>query len=272
VPVSDLADAEEIFISWVAPDKVATKVEGGYDYNLTDAVGNAQGSVSFRAVEGETGVVARMTVAEGTSLKMVSEVKFIDAELWPENAKPKKYIEGEIYDYEIKIYTWEEKENSISGTYYRPSYVKSYEHFYCVRGNTDGKDAILIWMSPEEEAKHAAPGYYVLFGSTVYDNLPTVAEAEKVLECFNNHKVAWERMLDIAENNGYNWKAKWSFFGSTTNNYEYILNSYDRNNKKIKCLDLDSRPGKICDVEVHPAKNFNHYRYLYVRIIPAIKW
>ena len=40
VPVADYIAAEETFLDWVAPDKEATKVEGGYDYNLTDAFDN----------------------------------------------------------------------------------------------------------------------------------------------------------------------------------------------------------------------------------------
>ncbi|MBO5964448.1 MAG: hypothetical protein J6P96_00890, partial [Bacteroidaceae bacterium] len=49
VPVDNLEGAKATFLNWIAPGKEATEVEGGYDYNLTDADGNAQGSVSFRA-------------------------------------------------------------------------------------------------------------------------------------------------------------------------------------------------------------------------------
>ena len=42
-PVAGYGTAERIFLSWVAPGKEATKVEGGYDYHLTDAEGAAQG-------------------------------------------------------------------------------------------------------------------------------------------------------------------------------------------------------------------------------------
>ena len=34
IPVKDYAAAETLFLSWVAPGKEATKVEGGYDYCL----------------------------------------------------------------------------------------------------------------------------------------------------------------------------------------------------------------------------------------------
>lgn len=77
-PAADYAAAEQTFLSWVAPDKEATKVEGGYDYNLTSADGQAQGSVSFRAEEGDARVVARMTVTEGTALKQIREFEFLE--------------------------------------------------------------------------------------------------------------------------------------------------------------------------------------------------
>ena len=81
-PVADYAAAEKTFLSWVAPDKVATKVEGGYDYHLTSAEGKTQGIVSFRAVEGDARIAARMTVAEGTDLKKVKEFEFISRDLY----------------------------------------------------------------------------------------------------------------------------------------------------------------------------------------------
>jgi hypothetical protein len=96
VPAIDYAAAEATFLGWVAPGKKATKVEGGYDYQLTDAKGNAQGSVSFRAAKDEEGLVALMSVAPGTDLKQVSEVRFIDSDSWPENFNYSKYVKGEV--------------------------------------------------------------------------------------------------------------------------------------------------------------------------------
>ncbi|MBQ5840305.1 MAG: hypothetical protein IIW42_09845, partial [Bacteroidaceae bacterium] len=96
LPVSDFAAAEKTFLDWVAPGKEVTEVDGGYDYYLTDAYGIAQGSVSFRAVEEKDGVIARMTVANGTALKQVSEVNFVNTEHWPENDAIPVYQEGKL--------------------------------------------------------------------------------------------------------------------------------------------------------------------------------
>ena len=138
VPVSDFADADSTFLRWVAPGKETTKVDGGYDYNLTDRKGNPQGAVSFRAVEDEDGVIARMDIAPGTDLRQVTEVKFIDAELWPENAAYQKVEKRKIYwmeDYELK---W-----TGSG---RPVFhvEKKSLPFYCLQDNTNGKEGILV--------------------------------------------------------------------------------------------------------------------------------
>ena len=139
-PVADYAAAEKIFLSWVAPDKEVTRVEGGYDYNLTSADGNAQGSVSFRAAEGDTRIVARMTVAEGTDLKKVREFEFISRDLWPENAAIPKVEAGKIYFYDDYVLLWGDPP-------LRPKDTATHKHipFYCIQGNGDGKEGILVW-------------------------------------------------------------------------------------------------------------------------------
>ena len=249
VPVKDLADAEEIFLGWVAPGKEATKVEGGYDYNLTDAEGNAQGSVSFRAVEGETGVIARMSVAEGTALKQVSEVNFIDSELWPENDEYPVYIKNNTYEFETTRFEWSfytQKNSYILKT------TKEKALFYCLRGNNYGEEAILIWLSPDYNIKNTnVPAHaYVQCNATKY--LPSVVEAEKVLELFNEmDEKEWANILLRMDKKGGQWSSQLGWH--TTGNDEFLLNSVTDKGfwgEYIKCLDLDSHPGEICDVQV----------------------
>ena len=153
VPVTDFADAESTFLRWVAPTKETIKVDGGYDYNLTDREGNPQGAVSFYAVEDEPGVIARMDVAPGTNLKQVTEVKFIDAELWPENASYQRVERRKIYwmeDYELR---W-----SDGGPYTLDLHVEKKKlPFYCLQDNANGKEGILVWLSPDEDNHYAHP-------------------------------------------------------------------------------------------------------------------
>ena len=189
VPVAGYGAAEIIFLSWVAPDKETVKVDGGYDYMLTDAKGKDQGSVSFRAVDGEPGVIARMTVAEGTDLKHISEVRFIDYDLWPENAAYEKVEAGKIYqmeDYELK---WEHLGwiDNPEFNYKDPKLTKL--PFYCIQSNTDGKQGILVWLSPDldDSGAHPRPYYYVR--EKAYNYLPTVPEARAVLDFFNSNLI-----------------------------------------------------------------------------------
>ena len=121
-PVADYAAAEKTFLSWVAPNKEITKVEGGYDYHLISADGKAQGSVSFRAVEGDARIVARMTVAEGTGLKKIREFDFISRDLWPENAVIPKVEAGKIYFYDDHVLLWGGSSSTPEGHSYLQAY------------------------------------------------------------------------------------------------------------------------------------------------------
>lgn len=271
VPVEDLEDAKETFLGWVAPEKSATEVEGGYDYNLTDAEGKAQGSVSFRAVEGEEGVIARMSVAEGTDLKKVSEVKFIDTDLWPENAAVQPYRTGRTYSLSARVFEWEYRSAGPGG--YVCFHKDSIVEFYCIQGNIDSKEAILVWMSPEASKMHVAPKWYTRWN--VARHLPSVPEAERVLKYYNENKAKWNNMLDEMDAKGHLWKSRWTLTTSATGNYEFMLNEYSEKYGKIKCLDIDSRPGKICEVEFDPRDNGmfdNHYRYMHIRVVPRNHW
>ena len=273
VAVSDLAMAEKTFLGWVAPGKEATKVEGGYDYNLTDAEGQAQGSVSFRAVAGQAGVLAHMTVAKGTGLKQVSEVKFIDAENWPENAVVPRYYSGKTYKFKDEVYRWKVIYEPGTSVSHELQITKKDCEFFCIQGNGDGKEAILVWLCPdtEEEKKgsiyiayrHPKPRHYIR--DEVYKRLPTVAETQKVLDFYLANYETWQYMLKVMDDRGYQWSAYPSLTKITTGNSEFLLNSYDEKNNKIKCLDLDSKKGEICDVSVSSCFN---YRYMHIRIFP----
>ena len=267
VPVSDLADAEEIFLSWVAPGKEAVEVEGGYDYALTDAYGNAQGSVAFRAVEGEAGVIASMT-ADAAGLELITEVQFVDADAWPENEAVEKYEAGKTYWLSGEEYTWKD---SATGKDVLPVLVyrihKQNLQFYCIQGNDKGKEAILVWLSEDWTTedwadKFATPKRYIY--TKTHKRFPSVIEAQRVLDFYNANHDAWQTMLEVMEGKGYKWRAR-SWQLCATGNSEFLLNSYDSDAKKIKCLDLDDHPGKICDVST---STWFRYRYMHIRIFP----
>ena len=259
VPVADYEEAEKIFLGWVAPDKEAIKVDGGYDYNLTDAEGKAQGSVSFRSVDGADGTVACMTVGEDTDLKQVSEVRFIDADLWPENDETLEVKAGEVYELEDYVLSWSGK---LSLTFNAPE-LKSLP-FYCIQGNTEGKEGILVWLCPDSDTKLDHPNPYYYFDTDAHNYLPTEPVAEKVVEFFNNNYAFWNNMLAEMDLRGLKWSPQDG--SGTTGNSEFMLNeTYGKGD--ILCMDLDKEgKGGLVWVNNSPYK----YRYMHIRVIPPV--
>ena len=259
VPVDNLADAQATFLNWIAPGKEATEVEGGYDYNLTDADGNAQGSVSFRAVDGADGAMACMTAAEGTGLKLVSEVRFIDAGLWPENDETLEVTAGEIYELEDYVLSWS---GSFTLTFNTPE-LKSLP-FYCIQGNTEGKEGILVWLCPDSNTKLDHPNPYYYFDTEAHNYLPTEPVAEKVVDFFNNNYAFWNNMLAEMDLRGLKWSPQDG--SGTTGNSEFMLNeTYGKGD--ILCMDLDKEgKGGLVWVDNSPFR----YRYMHIRIIPPV--
>ena len=264
-PVASYATAEKIFLSWVAPGKTATKVDGGYDYNLTDAEGKALGSVSFRAVEDGGRVVARMTVAEGTELAEVSEFNFIDSKLWPENAAPwEKVKEGDVLHTWDGILTWED------GFYIKTGAVA----YYTLQGNTDGKVGIQVHLCPDENDSdlHPRPIYYSS-NKECFQYLASEWEAQQILDIFNNDKARWDKMMETMASMGYDWYPKEG--SGTTGNAEFLINKKGDLGKHsyIYCLDLDEDDsdgvkGSMWDVNV---LSLFKYRYMRVKIYPPVE-
>ena len=265
IPVKDYTAAETLFLNWVAPGKEATLVDGGYDYNLTDAEGNGQGSVSFRAEEGEAGMIARMSVAEGTALKQISEVKFIASDFWPENDDIPMVEAGKIYkryDYEL---VWETVDE---GGWNLELYLKKPElsllSFYCIQSNTDGKEGILVWLCPDSDSMTRHPEPYRYFEQDAHLYLPTEDEAEMVLNFHNNNRTFWKNMQNYMDDLGYQWNCRWFVTGCTGND-EFLLNAYNSETNRIKFMDLDSKKGEIKEAK---GSTQHTYRYMHIHIIP----
>jgi hypothetical protein len=266
VCVSDLKMAEEIFHSWVAPEKEVNKVNGGYDYNLTDYDGTPQGSVSFRNADGNQGVLATATVGADTDLKCFTEINFVSTQAWPENSSNQKYESGKTYV--IRANRLQRQQHPIQSDDPDDPYICMFPlpkdlTFFCIQGNTGGKEAILVHLSPDANSRdaHGRPSEYISYNA--HKQCASLPEAEKVLKYYTEYYQFWEAMIDIMENKGEKWD--WHFGLDTTGNEEFILNSYNKEAGTIKILDLDDKKGKISDVDIH---SVYHYRYMYVRIFP----
>ena len=252
VRVSNLQMAEEIFLSWVAPEKAVNKVPDGYDYNLTDYDDTPQGSVAFRNADGSQGVLATVTVGPNTDLKCFTEINFVSNQAWPENSSNQKFEYCQTYvirAVELRVEQHPEQ----------PDWAAAYDYnricmyprtkdltFFCIQENTNGQEAILVRLSPDVNDRHAhsRPEDYVSYNG--YKHCATLSEAEKVLKYYTENYEYWEAMIDYMEDvKGEKWD--WHFGSDTTGNEEFILNSYNEKEKTIKILDLDSKKGKIRD-------------------------
>ena len=268
VPVADYAAAEELFLSWVAPTKEATKVDGGYDYNLTDMMNQAQGSVSFRSVAGEAGVLARMSVAEGTDLKHISEVNFIDSKLWPENAAFEQVEAGKIYYIEDNVLTWTEGKlwDDFNGA------KKESLPFYCIQSNTDGKKGVLVWLSPDRanDGKiryHHKTSYYA--DEEVFKYLATQEEIDEVRKFYDNNQTFWNNMLKEMDAKGLKWSPQPEGTNLSTFIYQYRY-YYDLGVELIRALDLADSKSNIVGLTIGRWPWFDYHRYMHVELIPPV--
>jgi hypothetical protein len=266
VCVSDLKMAEEIFLSWVAPDKDVQKVTDGYDYDLTDYDGTPQGNVAFRSADGSQGILATMTVGSNTDLRCFTEINFVSNQAWPENSSVDKYEQGKTYV--IRANRLQRQQHPIQSDDPDDPYTCMFPlprdlTFFCIQGNTGGKEAILVHLSPDENARdaHGRPFEYISYNA--HTQCASLPEAEKVLKYYTDYYQFWEAMIDIMEKAGEKWD--WHLGFDTTGNEEFILNSYNKEAGTIKILDLDDKKGKISDVNTY---SVYHYRYMYVRIFP----
>ena len=136
--------------------------------------------------------------------------------------------------------------------------------FYCVQGNTDGKEALLVWLCSDDDfaGNHPTPSGYI--HRDLYLHLPTVSQAEKVFDFFNANYDAWQKMLKEMDAKGDQWSPASGY--ETTGNSEFILNSYDEEDDKIKYLDLDGKEAKFRNAS---GWSWYNYRYMQIKHFPA---
>jgi len=267
VPVKDYAHAESTFLGWVAPDKKVSEIKGGYDYILTDREEKVQGGVSFLTVEDEGGIIARMTVSPGTDLKQVTEVNFVDADLWPENAAAERYTAGKTYWLDGERYEWVKYRDNQTTDF---RIVNDKLEFYCVQGNDQGYDAILVWLSPDNANSwqtvggreqyvytHPIPSYYLDAGLNY--RLPHLCELLQVMNFYNSNRNAWNNMLKVMDGKGYQWSASTGTNATCTS--EFVFGG---NEGELLLLDLDEVVPTLGTVNKY---SFNDYRYMQVRIV-----
>lgn len=95
IGVESLAQAEEIFREWIAPDMEVTAMDKNLSCTMTNQEGKPQGTLYFTpSSEGNT--VAEVTVSSGTKLKHFSRITFMHNSGWGFNSAKSRWHVGDI--------------------------------------------------------------------------------------------------------------------------------------------------------------------------------
>jgi hypothetical protein len=209
-----------------------------------------------------------MSVAPGTDLKHISEVQFIDYKFWPENAAYEKVEAGKIYNIDDYVLSW--TEGTFSDDFNTPT--KEPLPFYCIQGNTDGKEGILVWLSPDSANKgdiryHHKTGYYA--EDETFKYLATISEINKVREFYDNNQDFWNKMLKEMDAKGLEWSPQ--SYGTNSSNFIFQSLYYpDLFVEDIGCLDLNGPKSKKCYLSVGRYLFYDYHRYMHIEIIPPV--
>ena len=95
IGVETLAEAEEIFREWVAPDMELTASGKNLSSSMTDQEGEPQGTLYFTP-SSEGGTVAEVTVSPETKLKHFSRITFLHNSAWGFNSAKSRWHVGDI--------------------------------------------------------------------------------------------------------------------------------------------------------------------------------
>ena len=155
-----------IFRSFIADTTNYVSIgTGNITYMPHDSLGNKQGEIYLTA--GGDGCIARITFSDDTPIDrdLVSEIRFIDKKLWPDNDAP-RFIVGHIYAYAEDWTKWNNRGDNVQGLFVditdadvkdqgSDDHYRSHEvgvKFLCVRDESYGNSAMLFWASRKKYA------------------------------------------------------------------------------------------------------------------------
>lgn len=157
IGVDELAQAEQFFREWIAPDVEITEDHGNLNCPLTDKDGNAQGTVYFRPTSGN-GLIAEVSASDDTRLLYFRRITFMHNDNWPYTAPESKWHKFDIvHDLDIPIeqYLWDEDHHL---------------NWVCVRESGNGVPPIFCAVTTQaypntNEAGSASYAYQQIVGS-----------------------------------------------------------------------------------------------------------
>ena len=149
IGVASLEEAELMFRTFVTDTiHLESYVEGNITYSPVSRNGEQQGEIYFTA--GGDGCIARVTFSDDIPQENVSEIRFIDEKLWPNNATESPFVAGTEYvmlrAYRSKTDKWfkflmETREAVAAGIH--PKAATSVP-MLCVHAGGQGKSAIFL--------------------------------------------------------------------------------------------------------------------------------
>ena len=149
IGVASLEEAELMFRTFVTDTiHLESYVEGNITYSPVSRNGEQQGEIYFTA--GGDGCIARVTFSDDIPQENVSEIRFIDEKLWPNNATESPFVAGTEYvmlrAYRSKTDKWfkflmETREAVAAGIH--PKTATSVP-MLCVHAGGQGKSAIFL--------------------------------------------------------------------------------------------------------------------------------
>ena len=95
IGVDSLAEAEQFFRQWIAPDVKISEDHGNLTCPLTDKDGNAQGTVYFRPTS-SSGHIAEVSASDDTHLFYFRKITFMHNSVWPLAAPESKWHKFDI--------------------------------------------------------------------------------------------------------------------------------------------------------------------------------
>ena len=181
IGVETLAEAEAIFREWVSPKGNVAKTGDDLTYLLTDAKGNTQGSIFFKA-SATSGILAEVTPSSPSLLKHFSKVTFISNSSWPYNgdSSDEVYKLGDTRRLPV--------DHRVSG------HTQDIYTFICIREKKNGVRAMYFAISPDLYVPKTWTPSDLLYDVAA---VPGEAKAKTVATLLQKH---WDFFANILNN------------------------------------------------------------------------
>ncbi len=219
VGVEDLKDALMHFDAAVRPANASMKlVKGNWQAILVDTLGNEQNRIHFDKVD-DGKVLAKAYLDKKIGIESyITEIRYIPASLWPENA-----IGGNAPFRVGCVYTFKSK------------------NYVCVRSNGYGQDGLLVCDANNKEYIGTKIQSFSEQHTANYPNLNTCKEIHKELSNTVSGSRLWQLFCASAgQKNLKDFKTR-QYWTSTVDGGNILLMNFAANNDDGKWIETETR-------------------------------